>query len=102
MIAGQIWELIGCFLAAAGVGYVWLGLLWATRAYKHWPRTSVWSAAAVTLLIGLGAAATSGELVLYGAAAILACAFVVWRGRHVLFPKAAPVRLAGAKEGGGL
>lgn len=86
MSAGQIGAFVGLFLAAAGVGYIFLGILWATRAYKRWPRQSSWSAVALTALVGFNTAVSASELVLYGLATLLACAFMIFRARRTLFP----------------
>lgn len=90
MTAGQYGALVGCFLAAAGAGYIFLGLLWVARAYKRAPRASTWSAVAFTALIGFNTAVTAHELALYGTATVLACGFMIFRGRRVLFPNVAP------------
>ena len=86
MSAGQFGAFVGCFLAVAGVGYIFLGILWASRAYKLWPRASTWSAIAAAALIGFNTAVTASEFVLYGLATVLACSFMAFRGRRILFP----------------
>lgn len=86
MSAGQIGAFVGLFLAAAGVGYIFLGVLWVSRAYKLWPRASTWSAIALTAVLGFNTAVSASELALYGSATSLACAFMVFRARRALFP----------------
>ena len=80
----------GIFFAAAGIGYLWLGLLWAIQVRKHWPRAAYGSAAAVAGLIGVitaFSAGTTATAVLATLGTLAAVAFIVWRSRSVLFPK---------------
>lgn len=88
MTAGQFGALVGCFLAAAGVGYIFLGILWTLRVYRRAPRSSTWSAIAFTALIGINTAISANELILYGLSTALACGFMIVRARRILFPKA--------------
>lgn len=91
MTSGQIGYLVGAFLACGGAAYILLGFLWIIRVYKRWPRFSGWIAVAFAALLGVmtyGAAQDSIALVgSFGAAA-----FIVWRERKTLFPKAEPER----------
>jgi hypothetical protein len=91
-VASSIGYVLGVFLASAGIGYLWLGLLWAVRVRKRWPRQSHWSAVAVTALIGVLAAASEqhSALALLGAAA--AVGYMVWRGRPARLTPAAEIR----------
>lgn len=74
---------IGVFLAAAGFGYIWLGLLWLLRIRKRWPRASHWSAVFFTALLGCATAAgaSGSEFGTTLIATLCAVAFVAWRGR---------------------
>lgn len=88
MGAAQVGQFIGVFLAAGGVGFIWLGFLWSIRVYKRWPKSSYWSAAVVTALIGLFTA-LNGDFVLTLTASLLASAYIVWRGLNIDKKKAA-------------
>lgn len=81
---------VGMFLAAGGVGYIFLGLLWALRLYKRWPRACVMASSGFVLLVGFvtAMAASGSEVWIAGAATIAAAAFVAWRG-DVFKPSAA-------------
>lgn len=75
---------IGMFLAAGGAGYIFLGLLWALRIYKRWPRGSYMAATGLVLL--LGAATAMGatdptEMYVALISASAAAVYVAWRGR---------------------
>ena len=81
MNAATIGEFIGFSLACAGVAYIWLGLLWAVRVYKRWPRFSYWSAAGLAAFLGaVTAFATPDSFVSYLVGTALVVGFVLFRG----------------------
>lgn len=86
MSTAAIGELVGAFLALGGFAYIWLGLLWATRVYKRWPRHSYWSAIGLALMVGSATARASDQSLLYAIATIAVCAVLLFRARHILFP----------------
>lgn len=88
-MAVLIGEFFGALLALGGVAYIWLGVLWAIRVYKRWPRFSYWSAAAVAALVGAATAVGSDRPLLYVIATIAVCAFIVIRERRALTRRAA-------------
>lgn len=70
----------GVMFAVGGFAYICLGILWATRALKRWPRASTWSAAGVAALLGFATASNSDLPVVTALATLAAIAVVVWRG----------------------
>lgn len=83
-MASLLGQAAGAFLALGGIAYIWLGILWALRIQKRWPRLSYWSAAALEALLGIATAQSTGEHVLYGLVTVAACAFVITREHKAL------------------
>lgn len=82
-MAASIGYFVGVMFAAAGVGYIWLGILWLVRVYKRWPRGSVWSAAVLAGLVGALTASGGNEPILTLLATAAAVGFILWRGASV-------------------
>lgn len=82
MTPAEMGYAVGMFLAAGGLGYIFLGFLWAIRVYKRWPRGSTIAASVFVLLVGFvtAAAATGSEVWIASVATVAAAAFIVWRG----------------------
>lgn len=89
MTPALIGHFLGFTLALGGFAYIFLGLLWAIRVYKRWPRACAWLSIAIACLVGMvtvtntdnTAEAVSGLL---GVAVIVA--FISWREK--LFSRA--------------
>lgn len=88
MAAGMFGYAIGALLATGGAGYLLLGLLWALRIYKRWPRGSYVAASIFAIFLGVTTASVAGsteQVVVTMAASLCAAAFLAWRGK--LFSK---------------
>ncbi len=81
MNSAAVGEFLGVFLAAGGVGYIFIFFLRLVGVYKRWPRAVFWSGAVLAALLALVAAsADQSRTLLYSVAGLCAAGFIVWRG----------------------
>lgn len=72
---------LGSLMTALAVGYLVLGLLWAIRAYKRWPRSCAAIGSVFAALSGVIAATVSETPAISIIPALVAAVFIAWRGK---------------------